>query len=131
MKKLTWADIEKAATMGHNEGRAPNLRVLAAFINENMPFHTANVGPYSETPYRKIGRLRSDYKTRYGLRLEVYARRDNGAFPAGIVYPIFTHKTTDPYRRNSEVCVWMVENKPFIGIDLAKGADKTVSRKLP
>ncbi len=110
MKTLTWADIETAAKLSYGEGRAPNLRDMGAFINANLPGYDAGVTPYSETPYRKIGRLRSNYKTRHGLRLEVFEKRE--FFPNGTIYPVFKHVTTDPYRRGWEVAQWIVEHKP-------------------
>lgn len=110
MKDLTWDDIEKGSKIRIGSGdRAPKIKDLAAFINKNMPLFRAGVVAWSETPYRKVGRLRMDYKTAYGHLLEVYANRTD--FPHGIVRPIFSHKTTDPYRRNSEICIWMMENK--------------------
>lgn len=117
-KLLGWPDIKRAAKMSYGDGRAPKLRDLADFINRRIPELRADVSEHSETPYRKIGRLRWDYKQRYGHRLEVWAKITT--FPAGIVRPLLQHDTTDPYRRNWEVARWIVEWK-YVSDQVKKG----------
>ena len=110
---LTWADIEAAAKKGYGCGPAPRIKTLADFINKNMPGFTANLTKTSDTPYRKPRGCRyitHTGNTKHGWKLEVYIRRDS--FPVGIVRPVFTHSAVETYRRNSEVCVWIMENKP-------------------
>ncbi len=112
MNRLQWTDIESAAKQGYGDGHAPRIKALAEFINENMPEFRANVSPCSEQNSFKPKGLRyttRTYKRREGYHLEVYEKRES--FPAGIVRPVFSHKTTETYRRNSEVCRWMIENR--------------------
>lgn len=109
MKPLTWEDIEAAAKLGYGDGKAPRLSAMAEFINRELPPFRAELRDYSEVPYKKIGRLRYDYKRRHGKMLEVW--RKITAFPSNIVRPEFTHNTCDPYRRNSEVARWIIENR--------------------
>ncbi len=120
MAILTWIDIKRAAKLSYGDGRAPNLKDLADFINRRIPELRAVVSEHSETPYIKYKgiRIRYDFKRRYGHRLEVWAKIT--AFPAGIVRPLLQHDTTDPYRRNWEVARWIVEYK-YVSDQVKKG----------
>ena len=112
MKTLYWADIEVCAKKGYGDGRSPTIKSLARFINENMPRFRANVSACSEQGTFKPKGLRyttRTFKSKEGYHLEVYEKRES--FSNGFVRPIFSHKTTETYRSNSEVCRWMVENK--------------------
>ena len=120
-KILTWPDIKRAAKLSYGDGPAPKLKDLADFINRRIPGLRAEVRAHSETPYRKYkgSRIRYDFKKRYGHRLEVWKKIVD--FPAGIVRPLLTHDTTDPYRRNWEVARWIVDHVEDLG---RKGALK-------
>jgi hypothetical protein len=80
---------------------ARRLKAIAKDINENMDGYTAEISEGYCNTDRKIGRLRSPGKGRYGNKITIYK---NGA-------EVFEHNSAETYRYNEEVEEWLNEIK--------------------
>ena len=85
--------------------KSPRLHKIASYIKENLPLYEVKiVEGYCNTD-RKIGRLRSPGKGRYGNRLIVTRKSDNSV--------VIDHNSAETYRQNCEVCDKVVKLEGF------------------
>lgn len=80
--------------------RARRLKVIAEWINANVPALDARVEPGYCNTDRKVGRLRWPGKGRTGNRIIVTDRKDGRR--------VLDHNSAETYRTNSEVEQWLV-----------------------
>jgi len=93
------AIVIKQVAETYGKTKSPRLKQLAKFINENIKSVEAVIEDGYCNTDRKIGRLRSPGKGRYGNKLVVRDTETNAI--------VYEHNAAETYRENYEVCQWI------------------------
>jgi len=88
------AQIKKAGNYWRE--KAPRLKDIAWYVNNFMPEYEAEIEEGYCNTDRKIGRLRSPGKGRYGNQIIIRNIKTNEI--------IIDHNSAETYRRNNDVC---------------------------
>jgi len=88
------AQIKKAGNYWRE--KAPRLKDIAWYVNNFMPEYEAEIEEGYCNTDRKIGKLRSPGKGRYGNQIIIRNIKTNEI--------IIDHNSAETYRRNNDVC---------------------------
>lgn len=103
MSNMTFDDIKRDADWRFRH-RRKTVKQYAKWLEQNAGDRfEVRLEDWSYTPDKTPdANTRWDGKTVHGYRLEVYRKGEHR-------YPIFTHNTTDSYRRNYEIARGIVQ----------------------
>ncbi len=109
-QQTTRERIEEAAT--RISGRAPQLKTIAKFINENSLEYRAEVEVVSAAPSRfgRDGRRKSQYNHSSSSRERTANKLVVWNTSGGNLVRAFEHDPTETMQTGTDVCRWVVHN---------------------